>query len=234
MLTRLKAQVLRANQMIAATGLAILTWGNVSGYDPESGLVVIKGSGIPYADMTEADLAVVELESGRVLGDIVPSTDLDTHLVLYRNFKNIRGIIHTHSCFATSWAQSERSIPCLGTTHADYFMGSIPCTREMTTEEVNGHYELNTGTVIVEAMRNYDPKTMSAALVRRHGPFVWGNSPIDAFEKALILENIAKMALITELLTGNENMTELNSIISARHYNRKFGKEAYYGQKKKG
>ena len=232
MLEKIKQEVLCANKMIQTTGLAILTWGNISGYDRESGFVVIKGSGIPYESMTEKDLAVVELETGKTIGDICPSTDLNTHLELYRNFPEIRGVAHTHSCYATIWAQAGRDIPCLGTTHADYFMGSVPCTRALRPEEVRHAYELNTGKVIVETLKDWKIHNTCAILVRKHGPFAWGSSAQDALHNALILENVAKMACFTEILGANEGVESLDFALLDKHYNRKFGVDAYYGQKK--
>lgn len=229
MLKTLKEEVLQANKALHNHGLAILTWGNVSGYDPQSGLIVIKGSGIDYDQMTVGDLAVVDLEGKTAEGKIVPSTDLDTHLELYRHFPTVRGVAHTHSGYATIWAQAERDIPCLGTTHADYFKGAIPCTRAMTDEEIQGQYELNTGKVIIEHFQGVDPMQMRAVLVRGHGPFTWGASATDALHISIILEEVAKLAFRVELLQGDRAQT-LDPRLCQRHYDRKFGANAYYGQ----
>ena len=207
----------------------MLTWGNVSGRDPETGLIVIKASGGRYDIMTEDDLVVVDPEGNVVEGKLHPSTDLPTHLVLYRNFKNIHGIVHTHSTFAAVWAQIGAGIPCYGTTHADYFPGVIPVTRELTPDEVKADYEKSTGEVIVETFRDIDPEVMRAVLVKGHGPFVWGSSASDALHNAIVLENVAKMDLFTKM-AADSGTKELGSAQLKKHYDRKFGEDAYYGQ----
>lgn len=229
MLEELKQEVLAANLGVKDSSLAILTWGNASGFDPESGLVVIKGSGVPYEGMQIADLAVFDLDGNRIEGATKPSTDLATHLDLYRSFPAIRGIIHTHSAFATTWAQLGRDIPCYGTTHADYFPGPVPCTRELDSAEVGGSYEDATGMAIVERFRDLDPEKMRAVLVRFHGPFVWGSSPLDALHNAIVLEYVSKLAFNSFLLAGGAAPTIGNELM-AKHYERKFGEDAYYGQ----
>ena len=229
MLEQLKEEVLKANKLLSSEHLAILTWGNVSGFDPEKGLVVIKGSGVEYNIMESQHLTVLDLGGNVVEGECNPSTDLDTHLEIYRNFKNVRGIVHTHSTYATVWAQKGRAIPCYGTTHADYFKGDIPCTRKITKEEIGRDYEKNTGKVIVETFCGLDPDVMRAVLVRCHGPFVWGNSALDALHNAVVLENVAKMAFLTDgRVPGQEPLVD--DELLKKHYNRKFGADAYYGQ----
>lgn len=229
MLEKLKEEVLLANKKLQSESLVVLTWGNVSGRDSESGLIVIKASGVEYAEMTIADLVVVDADGIRVEGNKKPSTDLATHLVLYSAFKHVNGIVHTHSAYAAVWAQSAVGIPCFGTTHADYFPGEIPVTREMTKEEIATDYEKNTGHVIVETFKELDPDIMRAVLVRCHGPFVWGDSPMDAIHNSIVLENVAKMDLFTRLMLGNSQPLVSEELLN-KHYNRKFGKDAYYGQ----
>jgi len=211
--------------------LVISTWGNVSGYDEESGLVTIKASGVPYDEMGERHMVVLDLAGKVVEGDFAPSTDTPTHLALYRAFKDkgVRGIVHTHSQFATTWAQAGRSIPCLGTTHVDYFYGSIPVTRPMTPAEIADDYELNTGRVIIETMDGRDCRRMSAVLVRSHGPFAWGASPEDAVLHAQVLEYLAKMAFCQSVLCAGV-VSEIPKELADKHYDRKFGPGAYYGQ----
>lgn len=229
MLEQLKTEVLKANKRLQTENLVVLTWGNVSGRDPETGLIVIKASGVRYDIMTEDDLVVVDPEGNVVEGKLHPSTDLPTHLVLYRNFKNIHGIVHTHSTFAAVWAQIGAGIPCYGTTHADYFPGVIPVTRELTPDEVKANYEKSTGEVIVETFRDIDPEVMRAVLVKGHGPFVWGSSASDALHNAIVLENVAKMDLFTKM-AADSGTKELGSAQLKKHYDRKFGEDAYYGQ----
>ncbi|MGB4135868.1 MAG: L-ribulose-5-phosphate 4-epimerase AraD [Microbacterium sp.] len=231
MLEELKTQVLDANRGLRRESLAILTWGNASGYDPESGLVVIKGSGVEYEQMRVEDLAVYDLDGNTVEGSTVtPSTDLPTHLEIYRNFPDARGIIHTHSPYATVWAQRGTDIPCYGTTHADYFPGPIPVTRALRADEVDGEYELTTGKAIVERFADLDPGAMRAVLVRYHGPFVWGSSPLDALHNATVLEYVAQQAFNTVVLTEGADPT-IDGDLVRKHYNRKFGEDAYYGQR---
>jgi L-ribulose-5-phosphate 4-epimerase len=228
MLEALKEQVLKANLELPQYGLVTFTWGNVSGYDKDSGLVVIKPSGVPYSEMTVDDLVVVDLEGNVVEGDKKPSSDTPTHLVLYKNFKDIGGVVHTHSPWATSWAQAGREIPALGTTHGDYFYGEIPCTRRMTEAEINGEYEKETGQVIVETFKHLDPLMVPSVLVHSHAPFNWGKDPEEAVHNAVVLEEVAKMALRTYQINGDtQNMQQT---LLDKHYLRKHGKNAYYGQ----
>lgn len=229
MLETLKTEVLRANKRLATENLVVLTWGNVSGRDPETGLIVIKASGVEYDEMTEDDLVVVDSEGKIVEGRLHPSTDLPTHLVLYKNFENIGGIVHTHSTYAAVWAQLGTGIPCYGTTHADYFPGVIPVTRELTPKEIRDDYERSTGDVIIETFRQLDPEVMRGVLVHGHGPFVWGSSASDALHNAIVLENVAKMDLYTKI-AGGAGVKELGSALLKKHYDRKFGDDAYYGQ----
>ena len=220
--------MLKANLELPQYGLVTFTWGNVSGYDKDSGLVVIKPSGVPYSEMTVDDLVVVDLEGNVVEGDKKPSSDTPTHLVLYKNFKDIGGVVHTHSPWATSWAQAGRALPALGTTHGDYFYGEIPCTRRMTEAEINGEYEKETGQVIVDTFKNLDPLMVPSVLVHSHAPFNWGKDPEEAVRNAVVLEEVAKMALRTYQINGDtQNMQQT---LLDKHYLRKHGKNAYYGQ----
>lgn len=229
MLEELKKKVCEANSMLPEYNLVTFTWGNVSAVDREKGLVVIKPSGVSYKNMKPGDMVVVDLESGKTVeGDYRPSSDTPTHLVLYRNFKNIGGIVHTHSRWATVFAQSKRSIPALGTTHADDFYGEIPCTRLMTEEEINGEYEHETGNVIVEAFKDIDPDEVPAVLVASHGPFCWGKDAFEAVHKAVVLEEVAFMAWHNLALGDSERMQQT---LLDKHFLRKHGKNAYYGQK---
>ncbi|NLX64340.1 MAG: L-ribulose-5-phosphate 4-epimerase [Clostridiaceae bacterium] len=230
MLKDLKEQVLKANLDLPRYGLVTFTWGNVSGIDRDRGLVVIKPSGVPYNELKVEHLVVLDLDGNKVEGDLNPSSDTPTHLVLYRNFKEIKGIVHTHSSWATSWAQAGRSIPCFGTTHADYFYGSIPCTRKMTKEEIEGNYEENTGHVIVETFKDLNPLYVPGVLVEDHGPFSWGTSPDNAVHNAVVLEEVAKMAFNT-LMLSNGNAEPASDYILNKHFMRKHGPNAYYGQK---
>lgn len=231
MLEKLKEEVFKANLELVAKGLVIYTWGNVSGIDRESGLVVIKPSGVAYDSMTADDMVVVDLETGeKAEGIYRPSSDTPTHLALYRAFAEIGGIAHTHSANAVCFAQAGSDIPALGTTHADYFYGGIPCTRSLTEEEVVNDYELNTGRVIAEEYeeRNIKPLDIPAVLTRNHGPFTFGKDAADAVYHAVVLEEVAKMAIGTLLLEKNADMPQY---ILDKHYFRKHGKDAYYGQK---
>lgn len=209
--------------------MVTFTWGNVSGIDRESGLVVIKPSGVPYETMKADDLVVLDLDGNVVEGRLRPSSDTPTHLVLYRSFPGIGGIVHTHSPWATSWAQAGRAIPPFGTTHADYFYGEIPCTREMTREEVEGDYELETGNVIVETFRDRDPLAVPGVLVHGHAPFAWGKDADQAVHNAVVLEEVAKIGLNTLLL--NPAASPISQALLDKHYLRKHGKNAYYGQR---
>lgn len=232
MLENLKEKVLKANLDLPEHNLVIFTWGNVSGIDRETGLVVIKPSGVPYNKLKASDMVVVDLDGNIVEGDLNPSSDTPTHLVLYRHFKNIGGIVHTHSPWATSWAQAGKSIPALGTTHADYFYGDIPCTRKMTKAEIEGDYETETGNVIVETFQNIEPDHMPGVLVNNHGPFTWGKDPDDAVHNAVVLENIAMMAFNAFVI--NPGVDRMDQVLLDKHYLRKHGANAYYGQKNKG
>ena len=228
MLKELKSIVYQANIDLVKHGLVIFTWGNVSGIDREQGLVVIKPSGVDYADMKPEDMVVLDMEGKIVEGKLKPSSNTPTHLELYRNFLNIGGVVHTHSEWATSWAQAGKPIPPFGTTHADYFYGEVPCTRNLTEKEVKTAYELETGKVIVETFTELDPDAMPSVLVKGHAPFSWGSSPGDAVHNAVVLEYIAKMAFRNVAL-GNEK--SIDAFLLDKHYLRKHGKDAYYGQK---
>lgn len=230
MLEKLKEEVLKANLELPKRGLVTYTWGNVSGIDREKGLVVIKPSGVEYDEMKAEDMVVVDLEGNIVEGRLKPSSDTPTHLDLYRKFKDIGGIVHTHSTWATIWAQAGKSIPAYGTTHADYFYGEIPCTRKMTEDEIKGKYEYETGEVIVETFEkdNISPIEIPAVLVCSHGPFAWGKTPTEAVHNAVVLEELAKMAFNTETL--NQNVKTMQKELLDKHFLRKHGKNAYYGQ----
>ncbi len=228
MLERLKEQVCRANLDLVKHGLVIFTWGNVSGIDREKGLVVIKPSGVSYDRMNPDDMVVVGLDGSVAEGKYKPSSDTPTHLVLYRNFLNVGGIVHTHSEWATSWAQAGMPIPVLGTTHADYFYGEIPCTRKMTDDEINGNYEYETGQVIVECFRKSDPDRIPGVLVNNHAPFSWGKDVHDAVHHAVVLEEVAKMAFRSVHLNPGASMSRT---LLDKHFLRKHGKDAYYGQR---
>ncbi|MFS8578613.1 MAG: L-ribulose-5-phosphate 4-epimerase [Novibacillus thermophilus] len=233
MLEQLKAEVLEANLSLPKYRLVTFTWGNVSGIDRETGYVVIKPSGVEYGEMTAEDLVVVDLDGTVVEGDLRPSSDTPTHLALYRAFPDIGGIVHTHSPWATSWAQAGLPLPALGTTHADYFYGEIPCTRELTEGEVETNYELETGRVIVETYQKngLDPTAMPGVLVKNHAPFCWGEDAQQAVHHAVVLEEAAKMAFITYQL--NPDVRPISQCLLDKHYLRKHGANAYYGQKEK-
>ncbi|GGH85913.1 L-ribulose-5-phosphate 4-epimerase [Pullulanibacillus pueri] len=228
MLEALKEEVLEANLALPKYGLVTFTWGNVSGIDRESGCVVIKPSGVPYEELKIQDLVVVDLEGRTVEGELNPSSDTPTHLVLYRAFPDIGGIVHTHSSWATSWAQASRPIPALGTTQADYFYGSIPCTRPMSAQEIKGDYELETGNVIVETFREMNPQQVPGVLVNSHGPFAWGENADNAVHNAVVLEEVAKMAYRT--VTLNPSIMPMDQHLLDKHFLRKHGENAYYGQ----
>jgi len=231
MLKQLKEEVFQTNIDLLRNRLVILTWGNVSGISRADGYVVIKPSGVDYEVMKPSDMVVVDLEGKIVEGNFRPSSDLPTHLLLYKNFSSIGGIAHTHSTYATIFAQACKEIPCYGTTHADHFNGSIPVTRFLTKEEVESNYEKNTGLVIIERFKSLDPESMPAVLVGGHAPFAWGTSADDAMKNILILENVAQMALGS--LQLNPSLIQLPSFIQEKHFQRKHGPNAYYGQKKK-
>lgn len=231
MLEELKQRVLAANLALPTHGLVTFTWGNVSGIDRERALMVIKPSGIDYAAMEADDMVVVDLADGTVVeGALKPSSDTPTHLVLYRAFPAIGGIVHTHSRHATIWAQAGKDIPATGTTHADYFYGDIPCTRMLTEAEIAGDYEAQTGSVIVETFRSRHlaPEQIPAVLVHAHGPFAFGKDPDDAVHNAVVLENVAYMGIFAELLTPR--LSRMQGSLLDRHYLRKHGRDAYYGQ----
>ena len=230
MLEELKQRVYEANMLLPKNNLITLTWGNVSGIDREKNLVVIKPSGVSYDTMKPEDMVVLDLDGNRVEGSMKPSSDAPTHILLYKKFPNIGGVVHTHSSFATSWAQSGRDIPCYGTTHADYFYGSIPCARPLTTEEIESEYEHNTGEVIAAefAKRGIDYEAVPGVLCTNHGPFTWGKDGHEAVHNAVVLEEVAKMAFRTELL--NKDVKPAPQNIQDKHYFRKHGANAYYGQ----
>lgn len=227
MLAELKRAVYLANMQLVYHDLVIFTWGNVSGIDREKGLLVIKPSGVEYDAMTADDMVVTDLEGRVVEGNLKPSSDTPTHIELYKAFPAIGGIVHTHSPWATAWAQAGRPIPALGTTHADYFYGDVPCTRPLTKEEVESAYEVETGKVIVETFRNLDPLAVPGVIVANHAPFTWGENPAKAVHNARVLEEVAKMAFHTLQLNPKASM---DSFLLDKHYMRKHGKNAYYGQ----
>jgi L-ribulose-5-phosphate 4-epimerase len=227
MLEELKKRVHEVNIALKEHRLAIMTWGNASGFDSDRQLVVIKPSGVPYTEMKPGDMVVVDMEGKVIEGKYKPSSDLLTHLVLYRNFHGTGGVVHTHAQWATSWAQAGRGIPVYGTTHADYFFGEIPCTRPMTREEVQTGYERNTGNVIIERFAGIDPEKVPGVLVHGHAPFTWGSDVGKALENALVLEEVAKMAFRNEVLGNNKAISQF---LLDRHYLRKHGSDAYYGQ----
>lgn len=232
MLEDLKQAVWEANLRLPKHNLVTFTWGNVSGIDRQKGLMVIKPSGVEYDALKPSDMVVVDLETGKTVeGDLNPSSDTDTHLVLYRAFPNIGGMVHTHSRWATIFAQAGRGVPALGTTHGDYFYGEIPCTRRMTAEEIGGRYELETGNVIVERFRHLDPDSVPAVLVHSHGPFCWGKDAKEAVHNAVVLEEVAFMAWHN--LALDAALPPMQQELLDKHFLRKHGKNAYYGQKKK-
>ncbi len=230
MLKELKEQVCRANRLLPEYGLVTLTWGNVSGIDPERGLMVIKPSGVDYPQLTPDHMVVLDLDGNVVEGKLNPSSDAATHLVLYRRFSAIGGIVHTHSTYATAWAQANLAIPAFGTTHGDYIYGEVPCTRAMRHEEIDSDYERHTGDVIVETLQSLGKNTeqIPAVLVANHGPFVWAADPVQAVEYALVLEEIAKMAALT--LQINPETKPMPQALMDQHYFRKHGANSYYGQ----
>ena len=229
MLEELKDQVCRANLLLPEHGLVTFTWGNVSGIDRKTGLVVIKPSGVSYGAMQAGDMVVVDLETGAVVeGRLKPSSDTPTHLELFKAFPNIGGIVHTHSRWATTFAQAGRSLMALGTTHADYFYGEIPCTRKMTAAEIAGEYEKDTGTVIIETFRDKDPDAIPAVLVHSHGPFAWGVDAMNAVHNAVVLEEVAFMNFHAMML--EPKISPMQQELLDKHYLRKHGANAYYGQ----
>ncbi|MBM3473472.1 MAG: L-ribulose-5-phosphate 4-epimerase [Armatimonadetes bacterium] len=233
MLEELKARVCEANLELKRSGLVILTWGNVSGIDRDSGLVAIKPSGVSYEDMRPEHMVIVDLEGRVVEGEMRPSSDKLTHLVLYRDFPEIGGVAHTHSTYATAWAQACRPLPCYGTTHADNFRGEIPVTKRLSKKQLQGQYEFETGVAIVRAMEGLDPLHIPAVLVANHGPFTWGDSPGAAVENSIVLEQVAEMAWVSERLRtvyGDRFLKPIGRELQDKHFLRKHGKDAYYGQ----
>ena len=229
MLEMLKQQIYEANMELPRRGLVTYTWGNVSGIDRESGLFVIKPSGVDYEKMKPEDMVVMDLEGNQIEGSMRPSSDTPTHLELYKAFPQIGGIVHTHSVYATAWAQAGRGIPCYGTTHADYFYGEIPCARNLTAEEIEEGYEKNTGLVIVETFKGRNPMYVPGVLCKNHGPFTWGKDGAEAVHNAVVLEEIAKMNLFFFFLNpGGDNRTP--QCMQDKHFMRKHGPNAYYGQ----
>lgn len=230
MLEELKEKVLQANLELPKRGLITYTWGNVSGIDREKGLVVIKPSGVSYDGMKASDMVVLDLDGNRVEGTLNPSSDTPTHLELYKKYPDLGGVVHTHSTSATSWAQAGRDIPLYGTTHADYFFGDIPCARSLTKEEIEGEYEKNTGLIIIETLeeRNVNPVYTPGILVKNHGVFTWGKDADEAVHNAVVLEEVAKMATFTEMI--NKDADKAPEYLRDRHFYRKHGENAYYGQ----
>lgn len=230
MFPQLKCDVCRANLELVEEGLVVETWGNASGIDRASGLVVIKPSGVPYDDMKPEHMVVVELDTGKIVeGDLKPSSDTPTHLVLYRDFPEIGGVVHTHSLFATAWAQARKSIPAFGTTQADYWFGEVPCTRLLTRNEIAHEYEANTGAVIVERFKKLNPLEQPAVLVASHGPFTWGKDVQTAVRNAVVLEFVARLA--SETLRIHPRTRPLQTALLQKHFLRKHGPGAYYGQR---
>jgi len=228
MLEELKKTVLEANLLLPRHGLVTFTWGNVSGIDRDKGLIVIKPSGVEYDHMTEEDMVVVDLEGKVIEGKWKPSSDTATHIVLYKAFPNIGGVVHTHSRWATSFAQAGMDIPVMGTTQGDYFYGAIPCTRPMTDEEIRGEYELETGNVIVDTFKDKDPDQIPGVLVCSHGPFVWGKDPMNAVHNSVVMEEVAFMDYHALML--NPEHRSMQQTLLDKHYLRKHGADAYYGQ----
>lgn len=231
MLEKLKEEVLKANLLLPKHNLVTFTWGNVSAIDRKSGLIVIKPSGVEYDEMKASDMVVVDLEGNVVEGKLRPSSDTPTHIELYKAFPDIGGVVHTHSRWATSFAQAGLEIRPMGTTHADYFYGPIPCTRSLTDEEIKGQYEKNTGTVIIETFRGIDPSAVPGVLVRNHGPFAWGTSAANAVHNAVVMEEVAFMNY--HAMTLKPQATCVSQTLLDKHYYRKHGKNAYYGQEVK-
>jgi len=228
MLEELKKAVYEANMLLPKYGLVTFTWGNVSQIDRETGYFAIKPSGVDYDKLTPDDMVIMDLEGNKIEGRYNPSSDTPTHLELYKAFPNIGGVVHTHSPWATSWAQAGRGIPCYGTTHADYMYGEIPCVRCLTREEIEGAYEKNTGLLIADYFKDKDYEAVPAVLCKNHGPFTWGKDAAEAVHNAVVLEEVAKMAKNTELL--NPKVLPAPDCIKEKHFYRKHGANAYYGQ----
>lgn len=229
MLEALKEEVLAANLELPRHGLVTFTWGNVSAIDSRRELVVIKPSGVSYDNMTADDMVVVDLNGNVVEGKLNPSSDTPTHLALYKAYENLGGVVHTHSSYITSWAQAGCAVPALGTTHADYFHGNIPCTRPLTEAEINGEYEYETGNVIIETIAHRDPMSIPGIIVYQHGPFAWGKDAMDAVHNAVVMEEVAKMAFRS--IAINPRLANIDPVLLDKHYLRKHGANAYYGQK---
>lgn len=229
MLEELKQRVYEANMLLPKHGLVTFTWGNVSEIDRDSGYFAIKPSGVDYDKLKPEDMIIMDLDGNKIEGKYNPSSDTATHIELYKAFANIGGIVHTHSPWATGWAQSGRDIPCYGTTHADYMYGAIPCVRNLTKEEIDEAYEKNTGVLIADYFRDKDYEAMPAVLCKNHGPFTWGKDGAEAVHNAVVLEEVAKMAVFTE--TINPKVQEAPDALKDKHYYRKHGENAYYGQK---
>ncbi len=230
MLEELKKRVYKANMLLPKHGLVTFTWGNVSEIDRETGYFAIKPSGVDYDELTPDDMVIVDLNGNKIEGRYNPSSDTATHVELYKAFKNIGGVVHTHSPWATSWAQAGRDIPCYGTTHADYIYGSVPCVRNLTKEEIDAGYEKNTGVLIVDHFKDKDYEAVPAVLCKNHGPFTWGKDAHEAVHNAVVLEEVAKMAVRTEAI--NPDVKPAPQILQDKHYYRKHGANAYYGQGK--
>lgn len=230
MLDELKQKVYEANMELPKRNLITYTWGNVSGIDREKGLFVIKPSGVDYSELRPCDMVVMDLNGNKIEGNLNPSSDTKTHIELYKSFKDIGGVVHTHSPWATSWAQAGKGIPCYGTTHADYFYGTIPCARDLTSDEINSDYEKNTGLVIVETFKDINPMYIPGVLCIDHGPFTWGKDVSEAVHNAVVLEEVAKMAY--RALVINPDKESVPQAILDKHFLRKHGKNAYYGQNK--
>ena len=230
MLEELKKIVYDANMLLPEYHLVTFTWGNVSGIDREKGLVAIKPSGVSYEELRPEDIVIVDLDGNVVEGDLNPSTDMPSHVEFYKAFPNSGGAVHTHSPWATSWAQSGRGIPCYGTTHADYLYGEVPCLRVLTQEELDEGYEKNTGILVVDYFKDHDYEAMPAVLCKNHGPFTWGKTPVEAVHNAVVLEECAKMAAWTEMI--NPKVSPAPQRLQDKHYTRKHGPNAYYGQSK--
>lgn len=228
MLEKLKKEVYKANMELQEKGMVIYTWGNVSGIDREKGLVVIKPSGVSYEEMKESDMVVVDMDGNVVEGTYKPSSDTATHLVLYKKYKEIGGVVHTHSTWAVTFAQAGLAIPAFGTTHADYFFGDIPCTRDLSKEEIEEAYEENTGNIIVETIGDKNPMEIPGIIVKNHGPFAWGKTPAGAVYNGVVLDKVAEMAYKT--MTLNPHVEKVAQHLLDKHYYRKHGANAYYGQ----